>query len=262
MLFFSPQQLDADGGIEQHFKLGITSPFGLRMLKVFGTEQAFLDAVYGINSLGFAQVTLVVRGEFGNSVPVAFCISDCEDSAIHAEFLQSLAEVGGGLLHACDRPLPLYLLVVVGGLLVVRGMPGAFAATPARIPICMPACCLPTHSHLTSTPPPPQTRCLQRLEPKTFLASERTFLAWMHMAVTLGSIAAALLAFAAGSAKSKGHMHVVGAAAAAVAAAAAAAAACPPAPALTGHRRGRRHLPACLSVCLPSCSARWVPRSA
>lgn len=36
-----------------------------------------------------------------------------------------------------------------------------------------------------------------RIEPKTFFANERTFLAWLHMAVTIGSIAAALLGFAA-----------------------------------------------------------------
>jgi uncharacterized membrane protein YidH (DUF202 family) len=35
-----------------------------------------------------------------------------------------------------------------------------------------------------------------RLEPKTFLANERTFLSWLHMSVTIGSIAAALLSFA------------------------------------------------------------------
>ncbi len=39
---------------------------------------------------------------------------------------------------------------------------------------------------------------LMRIEPKTFFANERTFLAWLHMAVTLGSISAALLGFAAG----------------------------------------------------------------
>ena len=37
-----------------------------------------------------------------------------------------------------------------------------------------------------------------RIEPKTFFANERTFLAWLHMAVTLGSISAALLGFASG----------------------------------------------------------------
>jgi uncharacterized membrane protein YidH (DUF202 family) len=34
-----------------------------------------------------------------------------------------------------------------------------------------------------------------KIEPKTFFANERTFLAWLHMAVTLGSISAALLGF-------------------------------------------------------------------
>lgn len=46
-------------------------------------------------------------------------------------------------------------------------------------------------------PPPPTIRqgTMMRIEPKTFFANERTFLSWLHMAVTLGSIAAALLGF-------------------------------------------------------------------
>ncbi len=34
-----------------------------------------------------------------------------------------------------------------------------------------------------------------RIEPKTFFANERTFLSWLHMAVTIGTIGAALLGF-------------------------------------------------------------------
>ena len=49
----------------------------------------------------------------------------------------------------------------------------------------------------------------QRLEPKTFLASERTFLSWLHMAITLSSIAAALLAFSSSSKKKSDPMHVL-----------------------------------------------------
>jgi SPX domain protein involved in polyphosphate accumulation/uncharacterized membrane protein YidH (DUF202 family) len=56
-------------------------------------------------------------------------------------------------------------------------------------------------------PSGPATSIPQRLEPKTFLASERTFMSWLHMAITLASIAAALLAFASTSHKSKSHMH-------------------------------------------------------
>lgn len=56
-------------------------------------------------------------------------------------------------------------------------------------------------------PTGPATSIPQRLEPKTFLASERTFMSWLHMAITLASIAAALLAFASTSHKSKSYMR-------------------------------------------------------
>jgi len=36
---------------------------------------------------------------------------------------------------------------------------------------------------------------ITRIEPKTFLANERTFLNWLSMSVTLGSVASALVAF-------------------------------------------------------------------
>lgn len=45
-----------------------------------------------------------------------------------------------------------------------------------------------------------------KLEPKTFFANERTFLSWLHMAVTIGSIACALLGFA-GSAHRTGKQQ-------------------------------------------------------
>ena len=46
-----------------------------------------------------------------------------------------------------------------------------------------------------------------KIEPKTFFANERTFLAWLHMAVTIGSISAALLGFASGAAHVRpGHV--------------------------------------------------------
>jgi uncharacterized membrane protein YidH (DUF202 family) len=55
----------------------------------------------------------------------------------------------------------------------------------------------------------PRTVIPQRLEPKTFLASERTFLSWLHMSITLSSIAAALLAFGSTAKKVKDPMHVL-----------------------------------------------------
>lgn len=38
-------------------------------------------------------------------------------------------------------------------------------------------------------------------EPKTYFANERTFLSWLHMAVTIGSVASALLGFTGSSRK-------------------------------------------------------------
>jgi uncharacterized membrane protein YidH (DUF202 family) len=49
----------------------------------------------------------------------------------------------------------------------------------------------------------------QRIEPKTFFANERTFLSWLHMAVTIGSIGAALLGFS-GSAPRNPHASTTG----------------------------------------------------
>jgi SPX domain protein involved in polyphosphate accumulation/uncharacterized membrane protein YidH (DUF202 family) len=50
-----------------------------------------------------------------------------------------------------------------------------------------------------------------RIEPKTFLANERTFLSWLHMAVTIGSIAAALLGFAGAEAAKAAKAGAAGA---------------------------------------------------
>ena len=48
-----------------------------------------------------------------------------------------------------------------------------------------------------------------KVEPKTFFANERTFLHWLHMAVTIGSISAALLGFAATSDRCDPHSQSV-----------------------------------------------------
>ncbi|KAL6772253.1 VTC4B [Auxenochlorella protothecoides x Auxenochlorella symbiontica] len=43
----------------------------------------------------------------------------------------------------------------------------------------------------------------ERMEPKTYFANERTFLAWLHMAVTIGSIATALLGYSGATQSAK-----------------------------------------------------------
>ncbi|PSC75998.1 hypothetical protein C2E20_1680 [Micractinium conductrix] len=95
VLFYVPQKVDAAGSIQQRFRLCLTSPFGLRMLRAFGSELAFMDAVYGLNSYGYIQATLVVRDEYCNAVPVACCIADCETADVFEEFLEAVAKAVG-----------------------------------------------------------------------------------------------------------------------------------------------------------------------
>ena len=99
---------------------------------------------------------------------------------------------------------------------------GSHRWRPARLPlVCPPAKrfsthCSPAgapHSQPTAHPLParrPPRPAPQRLEPKIFLASERTFLSWLHMAITLGAIAAALLSFSATAEKQRATGHMVG----------------------------------------------------
>ena len=65
--------------------------------------------------------------------------------------------------------------------------------------------------YFNSRKAPPQTAprtTPMRIEPKTFFANERTFLSWLHMAITVGSIAAALLGFAGTATKTKSPTRV------------------------------------------------------
>ncbi|KAJ1480088.1 hypothetical protein T484DRAFT_1811927 [Baffinella frigidus] len=50
---------------------------------------------------------------------------------------------------------------------------------------------------------------ITRIEPKTFLANERTFLNWLSMSVTLGSVASALVAFGKTNAQQAGALQIM-----------------------------------------------------
>jgi len=92
VLYYHPQVLDADRNVIQHFRLCIFHPFGQRMLRSFH-EMPHLDATHGLNTLGFPQLTMLVQDEFGNGVPVAFCIASAETSEIIKEFVGGVAQV-------------------------------------------------------------------------------------------------------------------------------------------------------------------------
>jgi hypothetical protein len=99
IMYHHRQVVDGSGTIMQHFRLGICSPFGRAMLKAF-PRLVFMDAVYGMTRYGYPLLNLVVRDEYGNGVPLAFCIASTEDAAVIKEFISETAQVGVKML-AC-----------------------------------------------------------------------------------------------------------------------------------------------------------------
>ena len=79
----------------KEFQLAISSPFQRLMMQTFGRKLMFMDAVWGTNRPGYAMLTLLVQDDFGNGVPVAFCISDAEDSARWHRFIAATLTAAG-----------------------------------------------------------------------------------------------------------------------------------------------------------------------
>lgn len=91
----------------KEFQLAISSPFQRLMMQTFGRKLMFMDAVWGTNRPGYAMLTLLVQDDFGNGVPVAFCISDTEDSARWHRFIVATLTAAGidpaGLTFMIDK---------------------------------------------------------------------------------------------------------------------------------------------------------------
>ena len=81
----------------------------------------------------------------------------------------------------------------------VPGYPGNVFIVVRKTMNTLLACCGPIE--------PPNK--VSRIEPKTFMANERTFLNWLSMSVTLGSIASALVAFGRSSDNQSGSVQVM-----------------------------------------------------
>ena len=86
LLYFEPE---GSAG----FQLAYSSPFQRRMLKEFGAKLVFMDAVFGTNIYGYPMLTLLVQDDYGNGVPVGFCIAEYENADTWLRFLQAMMAV-------------------------------------------------------------------------------------------------------------------------------------------------------------------------
>lgn len=91
VLFYQPQQTDAEGNITQHFVLVLASSFGLDMINAFGAgddRMVLLDATGGTNQYGYQLYGMLVVDEWREGVPCAFMITDSQEANEVQKFLQ------------------------------------------------------------------------------------------------------------------------------------------------------------------------------
>jgi hypothetical protein len=91
VLFYQPQQVDAEDNITQHLMIVLSSPFGLAMPDAFGAgddRMVLLDATGGTNQYGYMLHSLLVVDEWMEGVPAAFLITSDQEAAAVEKFLQ------------------------------------------------------------------------------------------------------------------------------------------------------------------------------
>ena len=96
-LYFK-QQGEDDGKLEKEdFLLCIQTEFQLEMIQAFGSKVICIDATHSTNMYDFLLITVLVVDEFGEGVPVAWAISNREDTNTLSLFLEQLRLRSGDL---------------------------------------------------------------------------------------------------------------------------------------------------------------------
>lgn len=63
------------------------------MLREFGSETVCVDSTHGTNVYDFKLITILVLGELGEGIPVAWMISNREDALALAPFFKKIREM-------------------------------------------------------------------------------------------------------------------------------------------------------------------------
>ena len=75
---------------DNDFVLCIQMEFQWDLLQKFGHDTICIDSTYGTNMYDFHLITVVVIDEYGESIPVAWTLSNREDAMAINSFLQHL----------------------------------------------------------------------------------------------------------------------------------------------------------------------------
>ena len=85
-----PQTMDNIGNID--FLLVLQTEFQRDMLKEFGNNTVCIDSTHGTNQYDFKLITLLVIDEFNEGIPVAWAISNKEDTLTIIEILKGIKD--------------------------------------------------------------------------------------------------------------------------------------------------------------------------
>ena len=99
VLYFKQQGTeDAENSIgKDDFLLCIQTQFQLEMLKAHGSSVICVDSTHGTNMYDFLLITVLVSDEFGEGLPIAWTISNKEDTETLTVFMKKLRVASGEL---------------------------------------------------------------------------------------------------------------------------------------------------------------------
>ena len=96
VLVFKPQgenTEETDNLAEETFLLGIQTKFQRDVMIKFGNDGIIcVDGTHGTNTYDFLLITIMIVDNYGEGIPVAWAISDREDSCTLVQFLKPLSE--------------------------------------------------------------------------------------------------------------------------------------------------------------------------
>lgn len=98
VLCFKLQGEEAEEGYDlakDDFLMAIQTPFQREMLKTFAYKGICCDSTHGTNSYDFPLTTIHVIDEYGEGIPVAWCLSNHEDFTAMVIFFQEIKKSCG-----------------------------------------------------------------------------------------------------------------------------------------------------------------------
>lgn len=89
------EQIDDYPLQEEDFMIVVQSPIQKTMLQKFGSKGVCIDSTHGTTGYDFYLTTLMVVDEFGSGFPVAWCLSNHEDTTFMTVFFNAIKQNSG-----------------------------------------------------------------------------------------------------------------------------------------------------------------------